>query len=67
MGKNPAECKNSMRFGDLYICKLQTIPCAALDRCALDVVDDLVEATASLVKLKREARKGGLDGKMDRR
>lgn len=65
MEKNPAECKNSMRFGDIYICKIQTIPCAALNRCALDVVDDMVEATASLIKLKRQTRKGDSDAKVD--
>lgn len=59
MEKNPAECKNSFRFGDIYICKIQTIPCAALNRCALDVVDDMVDATASLVKLNRQAPKEG--------
>lgn len=54
MEKNPAECKHSMLFGDIYICKIQTIPCAALNRCALAVVDDIVDAMNALIELQTE-------------
>ena len=49
MDKNPAECKNSFRFGDTYICKLQTVPCSTLNKCALDMVNTFVESMAALI------------------
>lgn len=57
MEKNPAECKNSFRFGDTYICKLQTVPCGMLDKCALDMVNTFVESMAALIEAIEEPPK----------
>lgn len=57
MEKKPAECKHSFRFGDIYICKLQTVPCAALNRCALYDVNKMVNAMGDLIKAFDELSK----------
>lgn len=57
MEKNPAECKHSFRFGDIYVCKLQTVPCAALNRCAMDDVNKFVDAMSTLIKMVDEQPK----------
>ena len=57
MEKNPAECKYSFRFGDIYICQLQTVPCAALKRCAMEEVNNFVDATVALLKALSEPPK----------
>lgn len=49
MEKNPAECKNSFRFGDVYICRLQTVPCSMLGKCALDQVNTFVKSMSALI------------------
>lgn len=57
MEKNPVECKNSMRLGDTYICKIQTIPCYALGECALATVNSMVDAMGSLLAMRKEPPK----------
>lgn len=50
MEKNPAKCKHSMLFGDVYICKLQTIPCAALHQCAEEQVKNMANAIKRFIE-----------------
>lgn len=57
MEKNPAGCKNSFLFGDTYICKLQTVPCNALNKCALETANTLVESMAAMIKSIAEPSK----------
>ena len=49
MIKDPKTCKNSHLFGDVYICKLECILCAALKKCALESIDEMVKATQELM------------------
>lgn len=49
MTKNPSACKNSHLFGDVYICKLECVPCSALKKCALESIDDMVKATQEFI------------------
>lgn len=47
--KNPDKCKNSFLFGNVYICKIQTVPCQSLNKCALETLNILTESLAALI------------------
>lgn len=63
MIKDPKTCKNSHLFGDVYICKLECVPCAALKKCALESVEEMVKATQELIDSIPDFRKEGKRGR----
>lgn len=57
MEKNPSECKNSFLFDDIYICKLQTVPCSVLNECALKTINTFTESMVALIEAIKEQPK----------
>lgn len=48
---NPRACKQSINMGEIYICGLQTIPCALHkgEKCYMQRTDEAVKALAGAI------------------
>lgn len=63
MTKDPKTCKNSHLFGDVYICQLECVPCAALNNCALETIDKLTSSIKELIDAMPDFRKESKHGR----
>lgn len=44
--KNPTTCGKSVEMGGSYICRLELLPCEAVDKCAMVKVQEMTEAVS---------------------
>ena len=51
---HPATCKQSIRLGDVYVCKWECAPCNCTKVCALEQIDSAVETFSEIVKAAKE-------------
>ena len=49
MEKNPTTCGKSVEIGGTYICRLELLPCAAVDKCAMEKVQEMVETVSKYI------------------
>ena len=56
--KNPKTCKNSICFHGTYLCRLDLLPCGAVEKCALEKIEDMVKVASDYIHKNRK-NKGG--------
>ena len=54
MEKNPKTCKNSIRFHGTCFCSLELLPCAMVEKCALQKLDDMARIAAEYLNHRKE-------------
>ena len=57
--KNPETCKKSICFQGIYLCRLELLPCGAVEKCALEKLEDMVNAASSFIHKRRTSQKKG--------
>lgn len=63
MERNPRECGNSACVGGVYICRIACIPCEKARKCALETIEDMTEALASVIRADQTKEKEKTDVK----
>ena len=51
---HPATCKQSIRLGDVYVCKLECAPCNCTKVCALEQLDSAAEVFYKIIQAEKE-------------
>ena len=62
--KNPETCKKSIYFHGIYLCRLELLPGGAVEKCAQEKIEDMVNAASSYIHKYRTSQKKGarMDG-----
>ena len=61
MEKEPKTCKKSINFDGVYLCRLELLPCAMVEKCALEKIDDMVNAASSFISARRKKPKKAVE------
>lgn len=59
MEKNPEKCNHSINFQGICLCRLELLPCGAVEKCALEKMEDMMKAAASYIQGRRKKPEKG--------